>query len=99
MEGGSAVDGGCGTNGVNRVITSASLSPRNRLRVGSGHRRSFAVPVEDAAWCEVLDDILGLADRVPLEDFLALCSPMVKQRVVSQDVCWLMGFCRLESMR
>lgn len=91
MEGGSAVDGECGTKGVNRVMTSASLSPLNRLRVGSGHRRSLEVVVNDASWCAVLEDILDRADRALLEDVLVLCSPMVEERVSRQRERVFMG--------
>jgi hypothetical protein len=71
----NVVDGGCGTNGVKSVITSASLSLRSRLRMLSGHRRSFALPVEDVAWSDVEVSLVRL-DFDVLEDVLLLPSPI-----------------------
>lgn len=79
IEEGSADDGGCGTNGVNSVMTSASFNPLNRLSVGSGHRRILAVPGEDVFWCEEPEAIFGRLVLVLLCDVLDLCSPMLRE--------------------
>jgi hypothetical protein len=72
----NVVDGGCGTNGVKRVMTSASLSFRRRLRMLSGHRRSFALPAEDVSWCGI-EVVLDRVDFEVWEEVLFLCSPIL----------------------